>query len=143
MSGDDRVRFCSECRRSVYNLSGMTREAAEALVLGSEGRVCVRYYRRPDGTMMTTDCLVARRRMWRRWLAVGVSAATVIVLAILGRPADRDSHGHALRDTLGTAQDVEPIRTVVDWIDPPQGFTMGTPLPPPPPPPGQNPATNP
>src|SRR5262245_2955051 len=60
MSGDDRVRHCSECRRNVYNLSGMTRRDATELVQLAEGRMCVRFYRRKDGTLITQNCPLRR-----------------------------------------------------------------------------------
>src|SRR5215472_2919723 len=44
MSGDDRVRHCSECNLNVYNLSEMTRAEAERLILSHEGRLCARFY---------------------------------------------------------------------------------------------------
>ena len=56
MNGDDRVRFCGECQLNVYNLSAMSRSEAEDLVRQREGRLCVRFYRREDGTMITQDC---------------------------------------------------------------------------------------
>ena len=56
MYGDDRRRFCSQCKLNVYNLSGMTRDEAEQLVMNSEGRLCVRFFRRKDGTVLTQDC---------------------------------------------------------------------------------------
>jgi hypothetical protein len=56
MAGDDRVRYCQECKLNVYNLSEMTRTEAERLIASREGRLCVRFYRRADGTMITQDC---------------------------------------------------------------------------------------
>lgn len=56
MYGNDRVRFCSQCKLNVYNLSAMTREQAEDLIRNAEGRLCVRFYRRKDGTMITQNC---------------------------------------------------------------------------------------
>jgi hypothetical protein len=56
MRGDDRVRFCGHCQLNVYNLSAMTRQAAEQLVAQREGRLCVRFYRRTDDTVLTPDC---------------------------------------------------------------------------------------
>ena len=56
MYGNDRVRFCSQCNLNVYNLSKMTREEAELLILRTEGRLCVRFYRRRDGTVLTRNC---------------------------------------------------------------------------------------
>src|SRR5690242_16906019 len=44
MQGDDRARHCLRCDQNVYNLSDMTREEAEALILAKEGKLCVRYY---------------------------------------------------------------------------------------------------
>ena len=32
MQGDERVRFCGTCKKSVYNLSALQRSEAEALV---------------------------------------------------------------------------------------------------------------
>ena len=58
MYGSDRKRFCGDCKLNVYNLSGMTRTEAENLLMNSEGRLCVRYYRRSDGTVLTQDCPV-------------------------------------------------------------------------------------
>jgi len=56
MTGDDRVRHCQDCKLNVYNLSEMTRKDAERLIARSEGRLCVRFYRRADGTILTRDC---------------------------------------------------------------------------------------
>ena len=62
MDGDERVRFCRECNRNVYNLSAMTEAEARRLVEEREGRVCVRFFQRRDGTVLTTDCPVGRKR---------------------------------------------------------------------------------
>ncbi len=56
MRGDDRSRFCDRCKKNVYNLSSMTTEEAAAFLLGRSEPQCVRFYRRPDGTMLTSDC---------------------------------------------------------------------------------------
>jgi hypothetical protein len=56
MVGDDRVRFCSDCSRSVYNIGAMTSTEAVALIAGREGRLCARLFRRADGTVVTADC---------------------------------------------------------------------------------------
>ena len=53
MDGDERYRFCRECGKNVYNLSSLSRAEAEALVREKEGRLCVRFYRRRDGTVLT------------------------------------------------------------------------------------------
>ncbi len=56
MHGSAQVRFCDHCKLHVYNLSAMTREAAEQLVVEKEGQLCARLYRRADGTVITADC---------------------------------------------------------------------------------------
>ena len=58
MRGDERARFCGQCQLNVYNLSGMTRQEAERLIASREGRLCVRFYRRADGTILTKNCPV-------------------------------------------------------------------------------------
>jgi len=75
MTGDERIRACADCNKNVYNISEMTREEAEALILGKEGRLCVRYYQRKDGTILLKDCAigVAQKRK-RRVIAAGAAA---------------------------------------------------------------------
>lgn len=56
MNGNDRSRLCGQCDRRVYNISGMTADAASKLLLNRTDRVCVRLHRRADGTVLTGDC---------------------------------------------------------------------------------------
>jgi hypothetical protein len=82
MVGDERVRFCLSCEKNVYNLSAMTIADAEALVqarLG--GEVCVRFYRRADGTMMTADCPVGERRKRRKKVVLAIAGAGAMAAA--------------------------------------------------------------
>ena len=80
MVGDERVRYCGSCSLHVYNLSGMTRREAEGLIASSEGRLCVRFYRRPDGTILTRNCPVGLSALKRR----AAHAATATMTAVLG-----------------------------------------------------------
>src|SRR5438105_4127775 len=80
MDGDERVRFCPSCRFNVYNLSEMSRAEAAKLVTETEGRLCVRFYRRADGTMLTRDCPVGIRMMRRR-VATALSGVFMVYLA--------------------------------------------------------------
>ena len=86
MIGNERARFCGQCRLNVYNLSGMTRREAEALIAGAEGRLCVRFYRRADGTILTENCPVGLRALKRRLsrLASATLSALLSFLAGLG-----------------------------------------------------------
>ena len=80
MIGGGRVRFCGQCQLNVYNLSGMSKREAEALVGGTEGGLCVRFYRRADGSVLTRDCPVGLRALKRR--ASRIARATLS--AVLG-----------------------------------------------------------
>ena len=82
MTGDERVRFCAQCNLSVYNLSGMTRTEAEALLYKSEGRLCIRFYRRQDGTILTQQCPVGLRALKAR-VTRAASAAFSAVMGFL------------------------------------------------------------
>ena len=85
MTGDDRVRFCDRCRKNVYDLSSLTREQAEALVFAREGAMCVRFYRRPDGAILTADCPTGMRRRRRfRGFAAGVLAGILTAIGLRG-----------------------------------------------------------
>jgi hypothetical protein len=82
MAGTDQVRFCSQCRKNVYNLSAMTAAEADGLLAGGQDAPCVRFYRRLDGTVVTTDrCGNRAARAWRRFTAA--VAAVFIGLASL------------------------------------------------------------
>jgi hypothetical protein len=75
MTGDDRVRACGDCNKNVYNISEMTRDEAEALIVAKEGRLCVRYFQRSDGTILLKDCEIAvAQKRKRRIIAAGAAA---------------------------------------------------------------------
>lgn len=80
MRGNDRRRFCGDCKLHVYNLSAMTRTEAEGLLrraAGQEGRLCTRFARRADGTLVTQDCGPVRLAIRRRLQRLRAVAATV------------------------------------------------------------------
>jgi hypothetical protein len=86
MTGNDRVRFCSQCSLNVFNLSAMTTQEAEDLLRRTEGQLCVRFYRRSDGTILTKNCPVGlqaiRDRLTR--IRTGLIAAILSFVAHLG-----------------------------------------------------------
>jgi len=128
MSGDGHVRHCSICQQAVYDLSALTRLEAEKLIREREGRLCIRIHRREDGKVMTRDCPVGRLQMVRRRVATAIGAAAVLLFTLIGWLAGRpDCRARAIA-TVSKVRDVEPIRTVADWIDPPTHFTAGVPI---------------
>jgi len=78
MLGDSRKRYCGECKLNVYNLSGMTRTEAENLIMNAEGRLCVRFYKRADGSVLTQDCPVGWAKVKNRTKAYITALASLI-----------------------------------------------------------------
>jgi hypothetical protein len=94
MTGNDHVRFCGRCEKNVYDLSSLTAAQAEALLREAGESMCVRFFRRRDGTILTSDCPVGtrRKRVWHRVataaVAGGVAAAGIALAdAIIDDPA--------------------------------------------------------
>jgi hypothetical protein len=115
MEGDNQARFCRHCQLHVYNLSGMSRRDAAALVRETEGRLCVRFYRRRDGTLLTDDCPVGLRAA-RRWLLAQIgSIVGLFGLLGLAAPLLRAERLHRLREV--DVDQVAPLPTLSDWRD--------------------------
>ncbi|MEQ1763572.1 MAG: ankyrin repeat domain-containing protein [Pyrinomonadaceae bacterium] len=78
MAGNDQVRFCSHCAKSVNNISSMTPRKAAKLVMRSDGKLCIRYLREPDtGAPIFVPNLV--KIAGRAGLAAGVLGASLAV----------------------------------------------------------------
>lgn len=84
MFGNERVRFCEQCKLNVYNLSEMSKVEAERLIDQTEGRLCVRFYRRQDGSIITQNCPVGLRAIKRRLSRVATAVATSVLGFIAG-----------------------------------------------------------
>jgi hypothetical protein len=100
MTGDDRSRFCAECKTQVFDLSEMSREQAERLVIERNGDLCARYYQRADGTILTADCAVGAHGRGRN----RVAAAAGLAVALIGGGAVA---GHQLA-TSGPVPEAPP-----------------------------------
>ncbi len=87
MSGDDRVRFCPECQLNVYNFSAMSPAEIDALVSSKTGRLCARFYQRPDGTMLTQNCPVGFRATFLRATRLASASLSAILALSHARPA--------------------------------------------------------
>lgn len=113
MLGDDRMRFCGQCSLNVYNLSGMTRADAEALIARSEGRLCVRFYRRFDGSIITKDCPIGVQAIKRR-VSYAWQALVSVTLTFLA--------GFGIHQALSSIPPFVPERTtgVLARTDPPR-----------------------
>ena len=138
MEGDDQARFCGTCRKNVYNLSEMTHDEAQALVSRLEGRLCVRFYTRADGTLLTQDCPVGLRAV-RRKLARKLSYAAALLLSCASgllrgmEPAQAVTHAkkHAVKPPapLLMGKIVPPHPMMGKPAPSPPMHTMGAPVP--------------
>ncbi len=133
MVGDDKSRYCGKCEKNVFNLSAMTRDEAELLMLEKEGNLCIRLYRRKDGTVLTQDCPVGVRK--KRLRLVGVLAIGGGVVAAAAGFATAALTSQQATVTMG---DMEPTPSAHPLPTPaPSGTTavMGEMEPEPEPPP--------
>lgn len=89
MSGDERRRFCGQCRLHVHDTSRMTRTEVESLVETTGGRCCLKLWRRADGRVVTKDCGRVRLALERRVRAIRTVAATVLAAVGLGGCTER------------------------------------------------------
>ena len=111
MVGDDQIRRCAGCDKDVFNLSHMTREDAERLIQATSGKLCARYYRRADGTILTADCSVGVGQARRRKLVV---AGTTLMIAVAGVLAyERTTHADAEAPDVQVAVVAEELVPVV------------------------------
>jgi hypothetical protein len=133
MIGSDHVRFCGQCSLNVYNLSAMTRPDAESLIARTEGRLCARFYRRGDGSIITKDCPVGLRAIRRRvsYVAKAISSMVLGLFAGLG-VHEAFSNIAPLRPerTMGVvARETDPPPVVEIMVSPvapsPPELTMG------------------
>ena len=82
MEGDDRIRHCGQCALNVYDVSKLTTREAADLIRNKEDRLCMRLYRRADGTIITDNCPVGLRRIRDRLKLT--AAAVLAIFVILG-----------------------------------------------------------
>ncbi len=78
MPGDDRVRHCGQCKQNVYNVAEMTRAEATRLL---RARACLRIYRRPDRTVITSDCRTRLRAARKRGLLIFAGTLLIVLWA--------------------------------------------------------------
>jgi hypothetical protein len=101
MTGDERVRHCAQCKLNVYNLSELSEAEGQALIEKTEGRICARFFARPDGTVLTRDCPVGVKRK-RRTFGFSIAAFSMLaVLPFFNSPSTCNLEGGASRPTVG------------------------------------------
>ena len=130
MFGNERVRLCEQCHLNVYNLSEMSRVEADRLINQAEGRLCVRFYRRRDGSILTQNCPVGLRAIKRRLSRVATAVASFILSLMAGvgfyRFADKlvGSQPHVMGG-IAAADGNRPLPPRVVVSPSPQEIVMG------------------
>lgn len=117
MRGDELVRFCSDCKLNVYNISDMTREEATSLIQRNEGGLCGRFYRRADGTILTRDCPVGVWEVRKRLARVVAAAAALVAFLASGTV-------FALSNDPNRRRPNGPLSKLMEWLDPYHGVPV-------------------
>ena len=114
MTGDDRIRHCAHCKLHVYNLAAMTANEAEDLLQAqhANGRVCVRLYRRPDGTILTQDCPVGWRLARRKLVGLATAISAFITFVVCGFAQSRS------KENQSPVWDEGPLQAFKSAVDP-------------------------
>ena len=102
----------------------MKREEAEALLLTTEGRLCVRFYRRADGTILTQNCPVGLRAIkqrvsWWAQLAVGMVIgllANVGLMSLVGERLLRLRPQAVMGDIAMPLQEMQPTAETSEFV---------------------------
>ena len=119
MKGNERKRFCGQCRLHVHDISQLTPREAVDLLEKTGGDCCLRVWRRPDGRVVTKDCGRVRLAIERRLLLIRAAAAAVFAAVglagcrsqrLVGSPGTSDAAAPAGSFTMGTPSDPTPPR---------------------------------
>ena len=116
MRGNSEIRFCDHCAKDVHNLSEMTRKKARKLVAQSNGGICVRYIRRPDGKIQTIKNTLHQ-----------ITRQTGIAAGVLGTSLAVSSLAYAQTPTEANPNEtVQVIQIGSEKSDVPNGTISGT-----------------
>ena len=131
MEGDDKVRFCQQCKLNVHNLSNMTdKEAANILTANKTKRLCVFMRKRPDGSIITDNCPEKLKKIRGHIRAYAASALMVITCfwaagasaqGLIGGPIDprygtTGEVGQLADYGYDTARDISRLVTAVSFL---------------------------
>lgn len=109
LQGDERRRYCDHCSLSVFNLSALPRAEAQALLAerATEGRLCVTFQRRADGTVVTREPAPPAAVQAGRWARALGAAASLLFGLFPFLAACRPSEGPARPPANPPANGVE------------------------------------
>lgn len=130
MTGDERVRFCAQCKLNVFNVKELSEADARALLFKAEGRVCGRVFQRPDGTVLTADCPRGVEKLRRQALSA-VAMVIALVAAAIGFGARNAAKSSSSSDWFGNTvgsryhsakealRQTETFGRLINELDPP------------------------
>ena len=121
MTGNDRVRNCDSCKLNVFNISEMTAVEAEHLVQTYEGRLCIRLFKRADGTVITKDCPVGFRAYQKRVARfAGATMAAILGLFSIsfGQKEDKQTNDASKAEIVRTVNERRETDLVGTILDP-------------------------
>jgi hypothetical protein len=116
MQGSEQIRFCSHCAEDVHNLSEMTRKQARKIVAQADGKICVRYIRRPDGRIQTIKNTLHQ-----------ITRRTGIAAGVLGTSLAASTLAYAQGEVKANPnQNVQIVEAVNQKTDAPNAALSGT-----------------
>lgn len=116
MQGDEQIRFCSHCAKDVHNLSEMTRKRARKIVAASNGNICVRYIRRPDGRIQTIKNTLHQ-----------ITRQTGVAAGVLGTSLTVSTLAYAQGEMrVNAKENVVAVSVENEKTDAPNGSLVGT-----------------
>jgi hypothetical protein len=107
MNGDERSRVCSLCELKVHNIAGMSSHEVENLIGEGSGRICIRVFRRADGTVITKDCPVGVRSLRKRTARMA-SAALAGLLGLFSVSYGQKNDERTTQTSPGTQSSDRP-----------------------------------
>ena len=128
MIGNDQVRFCEHCSQTVRDLSQLTRKRALRLVTTSKGRLCVRYHRRPDGSLVTKSVPQKFYSIGRRAsrIAAGAFTATLSLTSAVAQssPTEQSGSSHSISSPQEPGRQVYLGANVFGTVTDPHGAVI-------------------
>jgi len=85
LAGDNAKRFCSQCNKHVFNVSNMSGEQAIDFLIQENGKACIMFYSRRDGTVLSADCPVGVQKRYARWRPIRKMVFGVLSLLSFGQ----------------------------------------------------------
>lgn len=115
MRGNEQIRFCDHCSKDVHNISAFRRKDARRLVAQSNGSICIRYVKRPDGRIE-----IIKKQLHQIAGRAGIAAG------VLGTSLSISTLAYAQAPTADAPQTDQTQTTEIQKSGEPSGAISGT-----------------